>query len=85
MTKKEKLEVLAKKLFPNGYIHYGRSEMCCAIPDTGEVPWGYTLHPGTGWQRDIKYLGRTFAEAEATLQRETDDMHSREWLMGDVE
>ena len=68
MTKTEKLEQMAQKIYPDAYIYYGRSEMCCAIPDTGEVPWGFTLHPRTGWEKDIKFLGRNFAEAEAELQ-----------------
>ena len=68
MTKTEKLEALAKEIMPTATISYGRSEMCCADPETNTVPYGYTLHPGTGWQKDIKFLGRTFAEAEAELQ-----------------
>ena len=58
--------------------------MCCEIPDTGEVPWGFTLHPRTGWEKDIKFLGRNFAEAEAELQhlieRSRTLMTALEWV-----
>ena len=73
MTKKQQLEALAKELFPDSCIHYGRSEMCCEIPNEG-VPWGYTMYPGTGWQKDIKYLGKSFVEAKDSLERISIDM-----------
>ena len=47
--------------------------MCCEIPNEG-VPWGYTMYPGTGWQKDIKYLGKSFVEAKDSLERISIDM-----------
>lgn len=73
-TKTEKLESIAKEIFPNATIRYGRTEICCADPETNTVPYGYTLYPGTGWQKDIRFLGESFVEALDELERIGIDM-----------
>lgn len=65
MTKTEKLTAYAKKVYGTAAsVRYGRSESQCGDPSRGgAVPYGYTLYPGTGFAKDVEFIGESFKEA----------------------
>lgn len=72
MTKTEKLEKYAQDTLElrGARVEWGRAPSCCADPfNGGAIPYGYTLYPNTGWQKDIEFIGVNYEDAMLSLER----------------
>ena len=82
-TKIQQLEEIAQSIYRDQLrksqcsVTYGRAPVCCADSyNGGTVPYGYTLYPGTGWQKDIRFLGSSFSEAKQSLEEQAERMEA---------